>query len=103
MLKIAEERISILMDKAKEAAEKEDFALSKRYVNLARRIAMKVQLSMPRKFKRKFCKKCQVYWIPSKTVRVRSKRKNKRMIFTCLVCGAIQRFPFNKKEKKGNL
>jgi ribonuclease P protein subunit RPR2 len=98
--KLAAERITILFRQAEEAAKKGDFDRAKRYVSLARTIAMKVQLAMPKEFKRRFCKKCQVYWIPSKTVRVRTHKTAKRIVFTCLSCGAIQRYPYVKEKKK---
>ena len=100
--KIAKERTEILFERAEQAAKEGNFGLSKRYVSLARKIGMKVQLSMPKHLKRKFCKKCHVFWIPSKTVRVRTHKTEKRVIFTCLKCNAIQRYPYHNL-KKGKL
>lgn len=97
---IAKERVEILLGQAEEAVKNNDLKLAKRYVSLARKIAMKVQLSIPRQLKRKFCKKCNSYWVPAKTVRVRSQKNKKTVTFTCLICGEIQRFPYSKKKGK---
>lgn len=98
--KIAKERIKKLFDLAREEALKENWKRSKRYVELARKIAMKFNISISR-YKRKFCKKCNSYFT-SKTFRVRYQKKDKRVTYTCLVCGNIQRYPYIKEKlKKG--
>ena len=98
--KIAKERIKKLFDMAKEKAKQENWSLSKRYITLARKIAMKHQLSIS-KYKRNFCKNCNSYY-NSKTSRTRTKKKDMRVIKTCLVCGNIQRYPYVKEKlKKG--
>ncbi len=101
--KIALERIDRLMNLAKEEAEKGNWERVKRYVYLARRIAMKVRLKMPKKWKRRFCKKCLTFWIPGKNLRVRVKSKRyPHVVYTCLECGKVYRFPYirEKKEKR---
>jgi ribonuclease P protein subunit RPR2 len=97
--KLAKERIALLFRHAEDAAKKGDFARSKRYVNIARNIGMKTRQPIPKEFKRRFCKKCGVYWLPPKTVRIRSQRKEKRLVFTCLACGTLQRYHYNKEQK----
>ena len=98
--KIAKERIKKLFDMAEKKAKEDNWSLSKRYISLAKKIAMKHQLSIS-KYKRYFCKKCNSYFT-SKTCRTRTKRKDMRVIKTCLVCGNIQRYPYVKEKlKKG--
>jgi len=66
---------------------------------------MKFNISIS-KYKRKFCKKCNTFFT-SKTLRVRIQKKDKRVTYTCLVCGNVQRYPYvreklkTKKLKKG--
>jgi ribonuclease P protein subunit RPR2 len=97
---IAKDRIVYLFRLAQKAMAEGDKSLAKRYVSLALQIGMKFQVSMPREWKRSYCKNCGVYWVPGKTVMVRSKKKGKYMIFTCLDCGAIRRHPYIKESFK---
>jgi len=98
--KIAKERIKKLFDLSREEALKENWGKSRKYVTLARRIAMKFNISL-RKYKRRFCKKCNIYFT-SKTVRIRYQKKDMRVTYTCLMCGNVQRYPYVKEKlKKG--
>lgn len=90
---IAKERINLLFKKAGEIF-KEDHSLSNRYVEIARKIAMKAQISIPSNFKKKFCKKCFVYLVPGENCRVRI--KNKKLVYYCLTCKNYMRFPYKK-------
>jgi ribonuclease P protein subunit RPR2 len=96
---IAKERILILFEQAESAAKAGDQKLAQRYVRLAKAIGMKAQLPIPRMLKRRFCKKCYSFFISSKTVRVRVQKKDKRVTYTCLVCGNVQRYPFVREKK----
>jgi ribonuclease P protein subunit RPR2 len=96
--KIAKERIIYLFKQAEKALKSGKRALAKRYVSLALKIGMKFQMSMPKELKRRYCKICRIYWVPSKTVRIRSKKKEKRVIFTCLECGTVRRYPYVKEK-----
>jgi len=89
--KIADERIKILFDEAKKIYKKNHF-LSSRYVTLARKIAMKAQVSMPSYLKKKFCRKCSSYLVPGLNCRVRI--RNKKLIYYCIDCKNIMRFPY---------
>ena len=53
---IARERVSILFAKAGEIF-KENFSLANRYVEIARKIAMKAQINIPSNLRKKFCRK----------------------------------------------
>ena len=82
--KIAEERVKTLF---KEASKNP--SMGNRYVQLARKIAMKVNLKFPRSLKRKFCKHCYSYFT-SGNYRVRT--RNKMVVYYCLKCKRYMRF-----------
>ncbi|MEW6062795.1 MAG: ribonuclease P [Nanoarchaeota archaeon] len=63
---------------------------SDRYVQLARKIAMKVNLKLPKDLKRKFCRHCYSYLKPNVNVRVRI-RKGK-VIYYCFNCKKYMRY-----------
>ena len=96
------ERIRLLFSFAeKEAKNKPE--KSRRYISLARRLATRFRLRLPKEFKRRFCKKCNTYWIPGFNVKVRLKPAEKRIIYAC-ECGAKSTFPYKstcKKKEKG--
>ncbi len=87
--KIARERIQILFKQAKRRAKTRP-ELSRRYVELARKIGMRYQVTLPKRLKRKFCKYCNTYFTPrNSTVRVVKGHKS----IKCLKCGKIKRYP----------
>lgn len=97
--RIAEERISRLF----ELAEKEFRThpeRSRRYVQLARKIAMRYTIQVPKAFKRKFCKKCYMYLVPGINSRVRTNARQHAVIIKCLACGNVMRFPY-RRERAG--
>jgi len=68
--------------------------LANRYVTLARKTAMKVNLTFPRDLKRKFCKHCYQYFVPSKTCRVRIHKS--KVIYYCERCKNYTRIPLKR-------
>ncbi|MEK6822981.1 MAG: RNAase P [Nanoarchaeota archaeon] len=60
-----------------------------RYLRLVWQLSTKHKIRLASANKRSFCRKCKSYWRPGKTVRVRVQKS--RIIYTCLVCGAIRR------------
>lgn len=66
-------------------------AKADRYVYLARKVSMKVNLTLPSFYKRRFCKFCHGY-LSSATSRVRT-RKGK-LVVSCLRCKKHYRRPF---------
>ena len=94
---IAKKRIEILFEEA-EKTYKKNPKLSDRYVNLARKIAMKVRISIPKELKRKFCKHCYSFLKPGVNCRVRT--KNNKVIYSCFNCKKYMRYPFLKEKKK---
>jgi len=87
---IARERVEILFSKAFDAFAT-DKKLSKRYVAMARKIAMRARYRLPKAMKRKFCKGCDTL-LNSETCKVRAKAR--RMVYTCLGCGTLKRFKY---------
>ncbi|HOX34290.1 MAG TPA: ribonuclease P protein component 4 [Methanoregulaceae archaeon] len=88
--KIAKERIDRLFSQA-QAVFASHPRLSDRYVEIARKIAMRQRVRISRVFRRKFCRRCSSYLVPGKTSRVRI--RSGRVVVTCLVCKARRRYP----------
>lgn len=88
--KIAGERIKVLFAQAR-LRFKEDAKLSDRYVQLARKIAMRYKVKIPPNLKRQFCKNCHKFLMPGKNLRIRLHKG--RTIYYCLECRHFMRFP----------
>lgn len=84
---IAEKRIKRLFEIAKEEASKRP-KLAKRYVSLARELARKAQVQIPRQLKRSFCKKCNAPFTPRSRVRT----SKGFVVYSCFSCGVKRRF-----------
>lgn len=87
---IARERIKILFEQA-DLRFKEDSNLSDRYVFLARKIAMKYKVHIPKELKRRFCKHCYKFLMPGANSRVRN--TNGKIVYFCKNCKKYMRFP----------
>ena len=90
--RIARERIEILLEKAL----KSEIPFSRRYIELAMRIASRYRVRIPEKFRNTFCRKCYTPYT-SRTSKVRLSRGVR--VITCLHCGYIKRIPY--KPRKG--
>ena len=95
--KIAKERIKELFKQAVEMF-KEDSKLSDRYVQLARKIAMKYKVSLTSTQKRKFCKHCYCFLMPGVNCKVRI--TGKTITYTCNNCKKFTRIGYKKKSSK---
>jgi len=93
--RIAKERIEKLFTLAESTASEGDRERSRKYVLLARRIGMK--LDIPVGHRKEFCRECSSYLLPGRNCRIRI--SNRRLAITCLECGKISRFPFSRKQK----
>ncbi|NOZ82282.1 MAG: ribonuclease P [Euryarchaeota archaeon] len=93
--RIARERMEILMQLAEEVFHR-DRKLARRYVQLARRIAMKYNLRFPAGWKRRFCRRCGSFLVPGVNLRVRCRKL--RVIYTCLECGHVRRVPYAREK-----
>ena len=90
---IALQRIKILFQQAEEMFPKNK-VLANCYVTLARKIAMKVRMSIPLEFKRRFCKHCYSYLKVSANARIRT--RGGKVIISCLECKKFSRIPIKK-------
>lgn len=85
---LALEHIRSLFQQAEEVF-REDKGLANRYVELARKIAMKMKVHMPAEYKRRFCKYCQAYLRPGVNVRIRTRKG--RVVMYCQECKKVRR------------
>jgi ribonuclease P protein subunit RPR2 len=90
-IKIAKERIAILFEEAAKMVKK-DRALANRYVELARKIGMRYNISLQREFRSKICRKCKKYLYPGITAQQRVEKGFIKV--KCLSCGKINRYPY---------
>lgn len=97
MINIASERIDILFDLAEEEAASYNFQRANRYVVLARKIGMRYNVRIPRRYHGRYCKNCHSYLVPSYNLRVRI--KNKKIVRFCENCGFFIRMPIAKERK----
>ena len=96
--RIAQERIRILFQQAEQTFP-EDPDLAQRYVDLARRIAMRTRTHLPRDLRRRICRNCKAYLVPGVTSRTRIRqRREPHVAITCLKCGHTTRIPLREKE-----
>jgi ribonuclease P protein subunit RPR2 len=97
--KIAKKRITELFSLSNLARKNKllgkDF--SNRYVYLARKIAMKSNVSIPKEQKLRLCKHCYKHLTPGDNCRVRL--KNHMLIYYCLECKKFMKFPYIKEQK----
>ncbi len=93
---IAKERIKKLFEEAEKEFSKNP-GRAHRYVELARKIAMKMKIKLT-EYRTKFCKHCYRYLKPGINCRVRT--KNKKMVYYCLTCKRYMKFPYIR-EKRG--
>jgi ribonuclease P protein subunit RPR2 len=90
---IARERIAILFTQAKKVFP-EDRALSKRYIELARKMGMKAGVRLPKEYKASICKGCGGLLVPGVNCRVRIRPDTgATVLITCLDCGTKKRYP----------
>lgn len=101
---IAMERIGILFGLSDDFALSGNLEKSDAYVERARKIAMRYNLRIPSGYKRKFCKYCYRYLLPSATSIVRINPREHRVEVKCLGCGRIMYYPFVRelKDKRKN-
>jgi ribonuclease P protein subunit RPR2 len=93
VVSIAAERIKRLSELASEAAASGETDRAREYVRLARRIAERNRLPLPRELKRFTCDRCAAYLRPGRNARVRV--EDGRVVITC-GCGAHSRYPYNR-------
>ena len=97
----AQERMHILLGQAREMVRKDE-QLSKRYVQLARKISMRTKVRISPEEKQYLCKNCGIVLIPGLNARIRLRPRSVRLV-TCLSCGAMKRYPFRNAKHEKNL
>jgi len=96
--RVAAERIERLHALAREAAGAGEFDRAREYVRLARRVAERHRLALPRRFRRFTCDRCDAYLRPGANARVRLRPG--RVVVRC-DCGATARYPHGgRKDSK---
>jgi ribonuclease P protein subunit RPR2 len=93
--KIARERIAVLFMQAGSAFSTHP-ELSNRYIELARRIAMRQRVRIDRRYSRQFCRHCSSFLVPGVTSRVRVHGGN--VVVTCLCCKKRRRYPVGRDK-----
>ena len=97
--KIALKRIHILFTSAKEIINV-DSELAQRYFQVARKIAMRTRLNIPKEYRTLICKKCKTFILPGINCRVRIQQKRQtHIVITCFNCNRYYRIPILSREK----
>ena len=89
---IAAERIDILFREARLNPE-----YANRYVFLARKIAMKLNLKIPKDYKMRYCHKCYEYFSAGK-LSVRTNAKTKAVEYKCKACKHVNRYGYAREQ-----
>ncbi len=97
---IALRRIRTLFNLAREMIHSRP-DLSQRYVDIARRIAMRVRIHLPREYRLLICRHCKGFIMPGVNCRVRVQpRREPHVVITCLNCGGFMRIPLRRRGSK---
>ena len=94
--RLAKERILHLFREAEKRVHDRP-ELSRRYMELAKKIGMRYNVRIPRHLKRRMCKSCYMYLKEGVTASVRVEKGVIKV--RCLYCNAIRRFPYRKSIK----
>lgn len=92
-MNVAAERIKRLHELARAAAASGEDDHAREYVRLARRVAERNRLTLPRQFRRFTCDSCDAYLRPGKNARVRL--QDGHVVVTC-DCGTQARYPYEE-------
>lgn len=98
MINIAGERIDILFALAEEEALAHKLQRANRYVDLARKIGMRYNVRIPRRHRRRYCKHCHSYLLPSMNCRTRI--RGNRIVTFCENCESYMRIPLIREKKR---
>jgi ribonuclease P protein subunit RPR2 len=93
---LAEERVDRLFDLAEESALGGNDVRAKRYVDLALRMSERHKVRAIHK--RRYCPECHAFFVPPRTVRVRT--GSGRVSMTCLGCGHVTRYPLEGRSRE---
>ncbi|MCW4019905.1 MAG: ribonuclease P [Candidatus Bathyarchaeota archaeon] len=98
--RIAVHRIQILFRLAQEAVhDRPD--LAQRYVEIARKVAMRTRLHLPREYRFQVCRHCKRFILAGVNSRVRVQpRREPHIVVTCLHCGRHMRNPLKRRKSR---
>ena len=94
---IARSTIEDLFRLADEMYRRGEIELSRRYLKLARKTSLRIRVKIPEELKMRYCKHCFTPQIPGESCRVRIRENG--IIYTCLNCGEVRRYPLKKGIK----
>jgi RNase P subunit RPR2 len=94
------EQVGAFFTAAEAAARAGDVAGAARQVWKARRLAMKNRVPLTA-YKKRYCRHCNAYWIPGKSVRVRL--TGQKVVYYCLSCKRFARHPYVREIKAKRL
>jgi len=96
---IARERVDRLFEFAMLSA-RSDLEAAREAVAIARRIAQRARIRIPKRYKLMFCRKCGNLFLgtDSFSVRVRDRRST-HVVVRCLRCGWVRRYPAVKEKQ----
>ena len=94
---IARERIARLFEAARQAFADHP-ERSRRYVEIARRIAMRQRIRIDRVLRRQFCHHCHAYLVPGRNLRIRV--HDGYVVATCLCCNKKARYRVEGRHGK---
>ncbi|MCS7136389.1 MAG: ribonuclease P [Nitrososphaerota archaeon] len=95
---IARERVERLFEFARIYAQSDPEA-AREAVTIARRIAQRARMRIPKKHKLMFCRKCGNLFLGSGSFSVRIRnRRSTHVVVRCLKCGWIRRYPALKEK-----
>lgn len=92
---LARERIAVLFSEA-EKVYHEHPEYSNRYVELARKIAMRERVRIEPEYRHRYCHHCYRYLVPGANMRVRV--HDGRVAVTCLECRKITRYQLERSN-----
>jgi ribonuclease P protein subunit RPR2 len=95
--RIALERIEALFEMAENEAMKKNWTRANRYVDLARTIGMRYNVTPGPALRRKFCRGCGTFLLPPATARIRV--GDGKVVCTCLKCGRVTRYPYVRERR----
>ncbi|RLJ08356.1 MAG: RNAase P [Candidatus Aenigmatarchaeota archaeon] len=95
--RIARERVKRLFRLAEEASRQGKQERADRYAELIWRICLRHNLR-PRE-RRRICRRCHCWLQPGKTLRIRTRADKQVVVWQCMRCGFIRRYPYRKVKK----
>jgi len=90
---LVKERVDILLNEA-DSIFLANRPLSKRYVALARKVAMRARYRLPKSTKRSICKGCNSLQKPGVSCSIRQDSSRREIIYKCLDCGKLKKYKY---------